>query len=100
MMETLRSAVEGLVKKMPIVERQLKGYAAADAWQEEIDKKGKSWVQRFSGGILFVATESASFCQEVCFGKDKMIEELNKKAGEPVIKDIKIKVGTKSQREN
>jgi len=94
-METLRSLIEDLVGRNPAVKKKIAVYEAGKLWPKIIDTQGKSWVGDVSGGVLSVFTENPSFCQELAFGKNKIIKALNDRIGDKAVKDIKVRIGTK-----
>ena len=97
-METLRAVLEGLIKKNPRIVKKLRGYEAVALWPQIIDKEDKSWVEDFSSGILTVATENPSYCQEISFDRKRIIKALNDRIGESSVKDVRVKIGGRSSR--
>ena len=94
-METAKKAIEEFLRKTPDIGKRLKGYQAAEEWNAVADGSNKSWVTAYRGGVLIVFTENPSFGSEITFGKKKIIDELNKRAGGTVFKDIVVKIGAK-----
>ncbi|MFA5104718.1 MAG: DUF721 domain-containing protein [Candidatus Margulisiibacteriota bacterium] len=92
-METLKMVLEEFIKKNPRVGKKLKGYEAVSLWPQIIDKEDRSWVEEFSSGILTVATENPSYCQELSFDRKRIVKALNNRIGEHAVKDIKVKIG-------
>ncbi|MCX5749755.1 MAG: DciA family protein [Candidatus Saganbacteria bacterium] len=99
MIETAKEALAGLVKKNPALDRKLKSYGALDVWDKNIDASGKSWAERISKGVLFIVTENPSLSQEIVFHKNGSIKKINDELGETVVKDIKVRIGCKKEKE-
>src|SRR3989338_3996577 len=98
-METARNILEAIIKKSPGLKKTLRGLKAAEHWREIADPDEKSWITGYSMGTLKVSTEDPGFCQDTHFKKNEIIKELNDRAGEKYIKDIKIKVGSREKEE-
>jgi len=50
---------------------------------------------KITNKILYVATSSSTWAQELSFLKNEFIDKFNKEAGKEVIKDIKFRAGGK-----
>lgn len=96
-METLKIVLEGLIKKNPRIGKKLRGYEAVALWPQIIDKEDKSWVEDFGSGVLTVATENPSYCQELSFDRKRILKALNDRIGEPSVKDIRVKISGRSR---
>lgn len=94
-MDTAREILKHIIKRSPALKKRLGGVEVEENWGPVADPKGKSWVSGFNSGVLKVVTEDPSFGQELHFNKKKLIEDLNILVGEKIVKDIKIKIGTK-----
>ncbi len=95
-METLKTVLEGFLKKNPRVEKKLKGFEAVELWPQIIDKESRSWVEDFNSGILVVATENPSYCQELSFDRKRIVKVLNDRIGEVSVRDLRVKISGRS----
>jgi hypothetical protein len=82
---------------IPEVKTKLDIYDAARKWEKIFGDKYPSWVQRISGGTLFVSTESPSVAQGLMFDKKRMMERINKEMGFDGVKEINISISTKEE---
>lgn len=98
MMETLKAVLEGFLKKNPRVGKKLKGFEAVGLWPQLVDREDRSWVEDFTSGVLTVATENPSYCQELSFDKKRIAKVLNDRIGEVSVKDIRVKIGGRSNK--
>lgn len=66
-------------------------------WDKVVDERVGKHTEaiKISNRILYVATSSSTWAQELSFLKKNFIEKFNKEAGKEVIKDIKFKSGGK-----
>lgn len=94
-MERAKKAIEGFIGTLPLAAKRIKGYLAAERWNEIADRSNSSWVTRFSGGTLYIATENPALAQDMVFKKAGIIEKLNKAVGDGAVKELKITISGK-----
>ena len=89
-MEHIAGALKKLIKKQGI-ESKINQQKATDVWGEVVGKKIKEQTEpvdvRF--GVLTVKTSSPVWRQELLFQKKSIVNSINKKLKNTIIKDIR-----------
>jgi predicted nucleic acid-binding Zn ribbon protein len=82
------------------LESKIQQHTCLLVWDEVVGEKMASAAQPefVRDGVLFVATKSAVWSNELTFYKREMISKLNSRVGKTVIKDIVFKVGRISRK--
>lgn len=96
-MQTIRNALDELIKRTPLLRNRIKEHEAAEAWLKRADTAGCSWISGLASGTVNVTTENPSFGQELAFTKKEAVREINEIIGKAIIKDIKIRVGSREK---
>jgi len=94
-MEKIKAAVEGLLKTLPGVKSKVRVWGAVELWETAVETSGKSWAEKISGGVLFVGAGDPSAGQDIALKKNVYLKRLNGLLGEEMVKDLKVKIGTK-----
>lgn len=86
----IRDLVNEALKRYHLDKRARQELAASD-WAEVVGEKAAkaSRPEAIRDGILFVNCRSSAWAQELTLLKDRVIRELNQRAGGDVIKDIR-----------
>ena len=92
-MKNIGQVLEDVLKKLPEAQKKIKGFRTEEFWKE-IESSGRSRVYNYSNGTVFVETDNPSFAQELSFSKKQMIERLNRLIGEPLVKDLRIRIAS------
>jgi len=73
------------------LEKRTKQEVAAGKWADVVGERAAaaSRPEAIRDGILFVACKSAAWAQELTLLKDRVVQELNKRAGSKVITDVR-----------
>ncbi|MDO8682104.1 MAG: DUF721 domain-containing protein [Armatimonadota bacterium] len=89
-LSSMKDLVSGTLKRYHL-ETRTNQEKAASYWAEVVGEKAASASapDTIRDGILFVNCRSSTWAQELTFLKPRIIEELNKRAGGQVIKDIR-----------
>lgn len=89
-MTQLGDSISTALKRHHLDKRTKQEIAAAN-WAEVVGEKcaAASRPEAMRDGILFVSCKSAAWAQELTFLKDHIIQEMNKRAGENVVTDIR-----------
>ncbi len=93
-MQKIGEALEKLLKKLPEAQKKLKGFESEEIWADEIDPAGRSRVYNYANGTVYVETESPAYAQELTFNSESLAERLNKRIGEKIIKNIRVRIGS------
>ena len=93
-MEKAGNIIEKLLAAFPAAEKNILGNNIEKFWSD-IEGVRDSWVERFASGVLFAASENPATSQEMVFRKDGIIKKINKRLGQEVVKDIKIRIAEK-----
>jgi predicted nucleic acid-binding Zn ribbon protein len=69
-------------------------YSVIQQWAKIVGKNISLHTQpfRIKGGVLFIGVDSGIWANELYLLKDKIIADINKKIGKPIIRDIYFKV--------
>lgn len=98
-MESLSPALSKVINATGLRQRFLIGMAPmiwSEAVGEEIARRSR--IDKVKNGVLFVVTENSVWSQELTYLKPKLIEKLNEKLGEPVVKDLRFSTGRQFQQ--
>ena len=84
-----RDVVQTLLDRLP-VGRILRQYAVWRLWEDAVGKTvaAQAWPSKIRHGRLFVGVSDAVWLQELQFLKERIKAELNRRLGEPAVKDI------------
>ena len=84
-----------LLKDILQRDKSLRGLNAVLLWDDVVDKKIQKHTRpiKLQRGALYVMTDSPVWAQELNFFKKEIIDKINDKAGEKIVKDIRFKVG-------
>ena len=79
-----------LLKKKGML-KQIEELKALLIWDKAVGKKiaGRTKPERIEDGILYIKTRGAAWRQELSFQKEGIIELLNKKLAQEIVKDIR-----------
>jgi len=90
----IRSILESTLKGLE-VDFQLKAYSIWGAWEEIVGESVAHQAQPRSirNRILFVDVSHPTWMQELQFLKPKLLERLNAFFGEPLLEDIRFRLG-------
>ncbi len=88
-----------LLQRLPMG-RQLQQYQVWGVWREAVGETvaRHAWPSKIQKGLLFVHVSDSMWMQELQFLKEMVKEKINRRVGEPVIKDIFFVLG-RSRRE-
>lgn len=86
-------SLKDLLQKFKSTEKLSKGFtqmAIEEAWNSELGPaiKGYTITLQLTKGKLFVKLSSSTLREELSYGKQKIIDMLNEKVGEDVVKEL------------
>lgn len=86
-------SLKDLLQNFKSTEKLSKGFtqmAIEEAWNSELGPaiKGYTITLQLTKGKLFVKLSSSTLREELSYGKQKIIDMLNEKVGEDVVKDL------------
>src|SRR5690554_6199632 len=90
--ESLGGAIEKLLKAYSLEE----GYYAAAVVTHWENLMGAAIARRtqsikIKNGVLIVKIESAALRQELSYGKEKIIQQINQKLGARIVRDVELR---------
>lgn len=90
----LEKALEELISSLGIKKR-VEGYKIMSLWSEVVGERigENAQPKEVRNGILFVATASSTWAEELTFLKSNLREQLNKRVGKRILKDIRFVAG-------
>jgi hypothetical protein len=96
--QPIRSILEKTVKALEI-DVPLKTYSILGAWKEIVGESvaGHSQPHSIRNRILFIDVAHPTWMQQLQFLKPTLLEKINTFLGEPLIQDIRFKLGKISQ---
>lgn len=91
--EKLNSALHFALREMGL-EKKLKERQCLLLWDEVVGEKlaSVSQAEDIKNGVLFVSAKDSIWGQEIFNFKGLIIQKLNAKVGEEIVKDVKVKV--------
>ncbi len=86
----LETALKGLE-----IDDQIKAYSIWGAWEEIVGEPiaRQARPQAIRNGILFVDVSHSTWIQQLQFLKTTLLDKINTYLGEPLIKDLRFRVG-------
>ena len=92
--ETFRSILEGAFKSLEI-DAPMKIYSIWGAWEEIVGEPValQTHPSIIRNGILFVEVSHPTWIQQLQFLKPTLLEKVNSFLGEPLIEDIRFRLG-------
>lgn len=91
--ETLSSALRSALREMGL-EKRIKERQCLLLWDEVVGEKlaSVSQAEDIKNGVIFVSAKDPIWGQEIFNFKGLIIQKLNAKIGEDIVKDIKVRV--------
>lgn len=92
--QPIRSILEKTLKALEI-DTPLKGYSVFGAWKEIVGEAVANQTQprAIRNRILFLDVSHSTWMQQLQFLKPTLLEKINHYLGEPLIQDIRFKLG-------
>jgi len=88
-MQRAGDVLAGIIEGLNLGPR-LVGWKAVDAWEDVVgaEEAGRARAVRFDGGRLVVEVDNSARMARLGFEKPKLLEKLNARAGEGVVREL------------